>query len=493
MSDRLRYQFLAAVLSTFFLALPVAAAPTSGQTEAAVQKVRQAAGIRLAKGAQVDPGIDGVAGPGDLIHYTLTVTNIGGVTLTNVTVTDPVAAPLSCPSGNPVPALAPEEMATCTGTYTLTQADIDVCAKENTATATGTPPVGGPIGVEVTLTVLTEPFCIPPGIDCWQTECGATKFSFCDDVGTTIPAGFFGLGSEPFQGEVLLRGRGLLDTEMQRMERLVLREPDTPASVPIELLSLDLVSCEPINVIINGQGVDWDVEVELSDVSAGQGAINVTRTHANGGVFDATFPVHPRFTFIRVDDPTQVQVLDTGEQGLEPSEFATVGTAPWVSQLAGLSPLICGTAFAPGVEEDPVTLEQCCRKVGHSSGTPGHVHETGPPDCSACPMGACCNGSDGSCTVVQTVDNCPDEYKGDGTDCRDSDGDSLPDVLETNSCCVSGDSCNVGSDPNKADTDGDGIDDGDEIAMGTNPCVADPLFADGFESGDTSAWSFVRP
>jgi len=66
------------------------------------------------------------------------------------------------------------------------------------------------------------------------------------------------------------------------------------------------------------------------------------------------------------------------------------------------------------------------------------------------------------------------QYKGDGTSCVDTDGDGIADWFETNDCCnPNRDNCNTGTDPNKADTDGDGVRDGDELAAGTDPCVAE--------------------
>ena len=83
-----------------------------------------------------DHDVDG-NGPdaGDTITYSFTVTNTGNVTLTRSTVTDPQA-------GRRSPAraatLAPGASATCTPTYTLTQADVNAGKVDNTATATGT-------------------------------------------------------------------------------------------------------------------------------------------------------------------------------------------------------------------------------------------------------------------------------------------------------------------------------------------------------------------
>lgn len=45
--------------------------------------------IALNTGSSLDPGTDGVANPGDPIHYTFAVENIRNVTLIDVTVSEP--------------------------------------------------------------------------------------------------------------------------------------------------------------------------------------------------------------------------------------------------------------------------------------------------------------------------------------------------------------------------------------------------------------------
>jgi uncharacterized repeat protein (TIGR01451 family) len=66
----------------------------------------------------------GVTNPGDQITYAFTVTNTGNVTLTNVTVTDPLVLTVT---GGPIASLAPgaSNSSTFTATYTITQADIN--------------------------------------------------------------------------------------------------------------------------------------------------------------------------------------------------------------------------------------------------------------------------------------------------------------------------------------------------------------------------------
>ena len=77
----------------------------------------------------------------DTIDYRFVLTNTGSVPLTGVSVDDPKVGALSCPADT----LAPGVTMTCTATYTLSQADVDAGHVANTATATGTPPVGDPV------------------------------------------------------------------------------------------------------------------------------------------------------------------------------------------------------------------------------------------------------------------------------------------------------------------------------------------------------------
>ena len=70
---------------------------------------------------------------GDVLNYTLTALNDGTTTLNNVTITDPTLTNFSC-SGSPA-SLAPGQSLTCTGTYTVTQADVNAGKVAYTATA----------------------------------------------------------------------------------------------------------------------------------------------------------------------------------------------------------------------------------------------------------------------------------------------------------------------------------------------------------------------
>ena len=91
------------------------------------------------------------AAVGDVLHFHLSATNTGNVSLTGLSVADPNpgagAFTSSCPS---VPStLAPGASATCDVTYTVTQADLDASTVTNTGTATATAPGAVPVGPAV--------------------------------------------------------------------------------------------------------------------------------------------------------------------------------------------------------------------------------------------------------------------------------------------------------------------------------------------------------
>jgi len=340
--------------------------------------------------------------------------------------------------------------------------------------------------------------CIPAGVDCWTTECGRTEYDFDN---TPLPCGFFDPGSEPFDGVVRLGGGdpGDIDTRVRRNADINFAPilPDTQ-NVPIEIISLNLVSCAPITVrYCNGQPDEtWTVSVDLAPAPVPPpGTMTVTKTHVNGGYFSSQFLVQPRFTFVRTSAPgPATRVLDTGAALIPPMLLNSTSPAPWVHQATiSIGPTVCGVNFVPGVQDAgaPATpgstctsTVQCCKPVGHAG--PGHLHETGHI-CTPCPCGACCNPVDGSCIEISSPTPGADcvalgrTYKGDGTSCASADGDSIPDSYEYNDCCTGGscgtsNNCSSPTDPTRADTDGDGLNDDVDPAP-CNRCL--PLAAPG--------------
>src|SRR5690606_26485381 len=80
---------------------------------------------------------------GDVLEYTITVTNTGNVTLENIEVNDALTGLTET-----IASLAPNGVETFTTTYTITQADLDNGSVLNTATATGEDPDGNPVDPE---------------------------------------------------------------------------------------------------------------------------------------------------------------------------------------------------------------------------------------------------------------------------------------------------------------------------------------------------------
>jgi len=87
-------------------------------------------------GAFNDEDGDATADAGETISYTFRLTNDGNLPLSNLSVTDPIVPTITCPSGNPMVSLAVGAVEICTGTYTITAADITAGQRANTATAT---------------------------------------------------------------------------------------------------------------------------------------------------------------------------------------------------------------------------------------------------------------------------------------------------------------------------------------------------------------------
>jgi uncharacterized repeat protein (TIGR01451 family) len=107
--------------------------------------VVQPTSIALVKtlSANADEDASGDVSLNDTLTYQFVATNTGTVTLTNVSVSDPLVglSPIGCA---PVQgsSLAPAAAMTCTATYSVTQADVDNGAIDNTASTVGSPPTG---------------------------------------------------------------------------------------------------------------------------------------------------------------------------------------------------------------------------------------------------------------------------------------------------------------------------------------------------------------
>lgn len=114
--------------------------PESAPSTTTTQTGKVPADLRLEKSAALVEGDgDGLADPGETIHYTFTVTNTGGVGVTGAKIDDPLLAAHGVDVICPATAIAAKGSITCTADMTVTTADVRPGGSiDNTATAAGT-------------------------------------------------------------------------------------------------------------------------------------------------------------------------------------------------------------------------------------------------------------------------------------------------------------------------------------------------------------------
>lgn len=113
---------------------------TSNESTATVAIPQQSAlTIKKSAGGWVDANGNGRMDPGEKIPYSFVVSNAGTTTVTSIKVNDALISDIACDKST----LAPGEVANCSGSYTLSQADVDRGDVKNSATATGVTPGGG--------------------------------------------------------------------------------------------------------------------------------------------------------------------------------------------------------------------------------------------------------------------------------------------------------------------------------------------------------------
>lgn len=166
-------------------------------------------------------------------------------------------------------------------------------------------------------------------------------------------------------------------------------------------------------------------------------------------------------TALTLQITVQADVLDSDNDGLTDSQEVALGTNPNLadSDSDGLSdglevnshstnPLLADTDFD-----------------GLSDGLEVNTHNTNPNLADSDNDGT----NDGDEIAAGTNPNLNET-----TPDVDTDGDTLSDIAETNT---------HGTDINLIDTDADGVNDGDEVAVGTNPTVANTDYIISFEDG----------
>lgn len=183
------------------------------------------------------------------------------------------------------------------------------------------------------------------GTNCYFVPEGGSGYNF---AATPIPASFFDPGSDPFTGSVCLFG--LSDTIIDRLDTFSLPTCSSSDTVQIEIVQLDLVSCQPITVS-GSIPPEWNVAVDLSVVSpTPPSTLTATKTHCNGGTYDAVLYVQPRFIFTRVSNPLDVRVFDTGIETIPPLQLSEVAPGTWQdTSPVGTPPCDGNDFFAAGL------------------------------------------------------------------------------------------------------------------------------------------------
>jgi hypothetical protein len=182
---------------------------------------------------------------------------------------------------------------------------------------------------------------VPPGFDLFETDPAATVFSFREEF--TIPPNFFDQGSAPFEGDVTFGGVpigtfqgndvGDADTIVHRSNPAVLAPPFPAQSIiPIDLVSLSLISIQPIQVQVGSGTQAWDVRAGLSPTRESQGVLRILQTSPEGGAFDSALRVFPKFTFTRLSDGA-TREIDVGQLPSNPQSLndltLTANNQPW--------------------------------------------------------------------------------------------------------------------------------------------------------------------
>lgn len=338
-----------------------------------------------------------------------------------------------------------------------------------------------------------------PGTDIWSTPGGGVTFQdFAEDP---IPANFFGPGSDPFDGRIEFEGQPLpdltdpvlpgtlpYDTIIERGGPAVFSGFGSEDTVDIEIVALNLVSTDPITVSFNGGQSEelWNVRVCLSQTAPQlPGSMTLRLTCPEGGTFRSTLPVTPKLVFMRQDllvarqiDPAPPLTFNVvkgrwvfePEPGLQIRQIlegtVTDGNCDTIPDF----PLQGSSNFTPGVWQlscesscrvPPLTEPQKKRLTREEEILASHgilPPQVPPPD----------DDGDG---IANDADNCPNDFN---PLQEDSDDDSVGDAC---------DNCPTVSNACQEDSDFDGVGDACE----------DPIFSDGFESGDVSAWTLVQP
>lgn len=138
---------------------------------------------------------------GDQITYHYKVTNTDNNTLTGIAIDDPAVTGAACPRSS----LAPGTAETCTGSYTVTAADVAAGKVTATATATATSVFSGPV-ISNSSTVTVRELWPASVTGSYQLPAGAPEGYYLGVTGSTwtLEVTHPGTGKVPFTGKITI-------------------------------------------------------------------------------------------------------------------------------------------------------------------------------------------------------------------------------------------------------------------------------------------------
>ena len=308
--------------------------------------VTQSSGLTLVKTAS---SAGAGPGPGASIDYDFAVTNTGNVSLTSLSIADSLAAPagpalsVTCPSAP----LAPGGTASCTASYTVTQADVDNGSVNNQATALAVAPSSATVtSNESTASV---PIAQAPALTLAKSVTPQTA----DEVGDRVDYTFAVTNS----GDTTITDLAIDDTLTAPAG------PLSPISCPVTTLAPDQVTECTASYVLTQADVDHG-SVDNSATASGTAPAGATVT-SNTSTATVTVAAAPALSLTKSAAPTTVSaagatlgytfsVTNTGNVTLNSLAIVDTFEAPAGPPLA---PIDCGSATLAPNESTTCTAD----------------------------------------------------------------------------------------------------------------------------------------
>ena len=186
---------------------------------------------------------------------------------------------------------------------------------------------------------------INAGTDSYTATQATFSFGESGDY-PSLPANFFGPGSEPFAGTLFMQGPNSggsqtpdADVAINRTTSLTFSDPPSMGMVQIQMTQFSLVSVAPILVSFDVPPIMaesfFDVFFEIS-IPSDPGMANILLADQYGGTFGFSQPFRPVITFVNTANPSDVHIFNAATMGLPPLLYMSTAPYPWtLSPIAG--------------------------------------------------------------------------------------------------------------------------------------------------------------